>query len=288
MSRRGLAVAVVMAAVAIGGCVTGRNSFDRGLALYQEGKYPAAADAFTETITADPSLPAAYVNRGGARVRSGDVGGAIADYTQALRLDPGDPETYFDRGNAYLLVQDYGAAIADYSAAIQASPTFTRAIFNRGTAYLRGGNRMAALADWRTAIELETDPWTKAGMERSAALDSPATLPLATAKTPPAGPGAGPQPPVFLAAPPGRTGVTVMPGTPATGVPGPVLGGVGVPAMPAQDLDARALANRAVSREIDGDRPGAIDDLRAAIVKESDPARRAHLQNLLRLLQTPQ
>jgi hypothetical protein len=64
--------------------------------------------------------------------------------------------------------------------------------------------------------------------------------------------------------------------------------GAGVPAMPGQDLDARALATRAVSREIDGDRTGAIDDLSAAIVKENDPARRANLQNLLRFLQTPQ
>jgi hypothetical protein len=58
--------------------------------------------------------------------------------------------------------------------------------------------------------------------------------------------------------------------------------------MPSEALDARTLANRALSREIDGDRPGAIADLRAAIVKESDPERRAGMQHLLRLLQTPQ
>jgi len=54
-----------------------------------------------------------------------------------------------------------------------------------------------------------------------------------------------------------------------------------------QELDARSLANRALSRELDGDRPGAIADLSAAIAKESDPARRASMENLLQLLQSP-
>jgi hypothetical protein len=60
-----------------------------------------------------------------------------------------------------------------------------------------------------------------------------------------------------------------------------------MPPMPAQDLDARALAGRAMNRELDGDRLGAIADLREAIVKESDPARRVKLENLLQLLQSP-
>jgi len=60
-----------------------------------------------------------------------------------------------------------------------------------------------------------------------------------------------------------------------------------VPPMPASDLDARTLANRAISRELDGDRPGAIADLHAAIAKESDPTRRASMEHLLRLLQSP-
>jgi tetratricopeptide (TPR) repeat protein len=210
------------------------------------------------------------VNRGVVRIRGGDVGGAIFDYTQALRIDPGDPETYFNRGNAYVLVQDYTNAVQDYTYAIQLSPMFTRAIFNRGTAYRRAGNRAAAAADWRTAIDLESDPWTKAGMERSVSVESTAGMPLATATTPPAGSSGSPQPPSFVAAPP-----------PANVVPAPA----DTPP-PAQDLDARALVSRAVSRELDGDRFGAIVDLRAAIAKESDPTRRAKLQNLLQLLQT--
>jgi hypothetical protein len=61
-----------------------------------------------------------------------------------------------------------------------------------------------------------------------------------------------------------------------------------LPPVPAQEMDARALANRAISRELDGDRPGAVADLRAAIVKEDVPARRASMEHLLQLLQSPQ
>jgi hypothetical protein len=56
---------------------------------------------------------------------------------------------------------------------------------------------------------------------------------------------------------------------------------------PSMQIDARAMATRAIGRELDGDRFGAIQDLRAAIVLEPDPARRASLEGLLRLLEQP-
>lgn len=92
---------------------------------------------------------------------------------------------------------------------------------------------------------------------------------------------AGPtSPPVFAQLGPAPTAPSVdVPAVPATTAPpGPV--------MPGQDLDARALANRAINRELNGDRPGAIADLSAAIAKESDPAHRASMEHLLQLLQS--
>ena len=80
------------------------------------------------------------------------------------------------------------------------------------------------------------------------------------------------------------TSPTLPPGESAP--PGPVAAPPS-PSEPVQELDARSLANRALSRELDGDRPGAIADLSAAIAKESDPARRASMENLLQLLQSP-
>ncbi len=55
-------------------------------------------------------------------------------------------------------------------------------------------------------------------------------------------------------------------------------------APPAEAVDARALASRALTRELQGDHAGAIEDLKAALEKETDPERRQGIQNLLRLL----
>ena len=79
------------------------------------------------------------------------------------------------------------------------------------------------------------------------------------------------------APPPSGEGVTAVPATIAPTSP----------TTPVPDLDPRSLANRAITRELSGDRPGAIADLSAAIAKESDPARRASMENLLQLLQSP-
>jgi hypothetical protein len=41
-----------------------------------------------------------------------------------------------------------------------------------------------------------------------------------------------------------------------------------------------------MSREVEGDRPGAVADLRAALMAEQDPARRARIDRLLRVLES--
>jgi hypothetical protein len=50
-------------------------------------------------------------------------------------------------------------------------------------------------------------------------------------------------------------------------------------------IDARALAIRAISREVDGDHDGALRDLRAALAAEPDPERHRSLDQLLRKLE---
>ncbi len=52
-------------------------------------------------------------------------------------------------------------------------------------------------------------------------------------------------------------------------------------------LDSDALGSRALTRELQGDHAGALEDLRAAIAKETDPERLLGLRNLLLLLENP-
>jgi hypothetical protein len=58
-------------------------------------------------------------------------------------------------------------------------------------------------------------------------------------------------------------------------------------AMSPSQLEARVLASRAIARHLDGDRAGAIADLRAAALLERDVERRRSIEQLIELLERP-
>lgn len=289
--KRMLSATFALAAVGVMlvGCSTtsSSSSLDRGNMFYRNNEYVSAADAFSEAIAKNPRSAAAWNNRAAARLRMGEVNGAIADYNKAIELAPNDAEIYYNRGNGLVAAGQYQDAIADYTRAISLSPNYAKAMYNRGTAYAMLGQRDAAQADWARAIALEPDPWAKAAMRRSAGLDptpvvaaGPATgatqSAVASAPRPGVGPATAP-PPVAMAAPPTSPPVVMV--APPTAQP--------QPAASVQALDARALASRAITRELDGDHTGAMQDLKTAMQIEPDASRRASLANLIRLLDTP-
>jgi tetratricopeptide (TPR) repeat protein len=262
MNRRLAAIALIALVPILGACAgTRASSIDQGLALYRDGRYEAAMLAFDNAVRLEPSV-AAYNNRAGAHVHLGNLVQALGDYTQAISMSPRDPELFVNRSNVYLALGNHDFAIQDLNTAIQLAPNYSKAYFNRGTARLRAGDTTGADADWRYAIAIEPDPYAKAAMVRSAGL------------------GAGPV----------RTAVARLPATYDASAP---IASTAPPpaALPAfrdtsDALDARALALRGVSREIDGDHAGALADLRAAHAKERDPARQAHIADLLKALET--
>jgi tetratricopeptide (TPR) repeat protein len=273
MMRKPLTIAALGCVLALaGGCASTPTALDRGNAYYRDGLYFFAADEFSESIRQDPGLPAAYVNRGITRVRLGRLTEAIEDYNHAIALDPRNPEIYFDRGNALVAAGLPGPAIEDFSRAVELSPVYAKAWFNRGSARALAGQLGGARSDWQRAIELESDPWARAAMRRSARLEPNATV--AWVGTPTTEGTVAPAPA------PGMTvdGVALPP--PATLAATPAAS----PASPAS-IDARGLAIRAMGRELDGDHDGALMDLRAALAAERDPARRATLESLLRKLE---
>jgi tetratricopeptide (TPR) repeat protein len=283
MMRKTLTTVALGAVVALtAGCVTASGPFDRGLTHYNNGQYFFAADSFSEAVRQDPTSANAYVNRGIARVRLGEINAAIDDYNQAIQLKPADPAIYFNRGNALVAGGQYGAAVEDFSRAVELSPVFAKAWFNRGTARSMAGQGDAARRDWLHAIEIETDPWARAAMRRSAGLEVGPALAVA-------GPPAGQPTTVGTVAPAPAPGMA----TDAVPLPPPATLSATPPTAPAasppsaQSIDARTLATRAISRELDGDHAGAVQDLRAALSLEQDPARRASLESLLRLLDAP-
>jgi tetratricopeptide (TPR) repeat protein len=234
--------------VATAACSTTVTPLQRGIALSQRGHDPAALAAFDEAIRHSPESAPAYANRGVVRARLGDVDGAIADYDRALELGAPAGEVLFNRCQALISKHDYQGAIADCTAVLAENPSHAGASFTRGNARWLAGDADQARADWVRAIEIEPDPRQKAWM--LTAIDS---LPPLTA---------APRP---------------ISSSEASAASEPVL----------RPLDSRALAARGLERELKGDRLGAIADLRAALVGETDPEQQQGLRNLLRLLGTP-
>jgi tetratricopeptide (TPR) repeat protein len=259
MNRRFVPTGVLaLTGLAFSACVATAPRSDQGRIFYESGDYLAATDAFSEAIKLNPRSASAWNNRAVARVHMGDLAGAVRDYNRAIELAPGDAEIYFNRGNALVAAGQYPAAIADFDRAVQLAPSYARAVWNRGTAYALAQRPDAAQQDWRAAIQLEGDPYVKAAMRRSASLDTAAT----------------------------QDG---KPTTAATIAPPVAFPNVAAsqPAASPMAIDARALTSRAISRELDGDRAGALADLNAAVALEPDTARREAIQRLIRLLDTP-
>lgn len=274
--------AFALTSLALAACVTGAPQGEQGRVFYESGNYLSAADAFSEDIRRHPRSAAAWNNRAVARVRLGDLNGAVRDYNRAIELAPTDGELYFNRGNALVAAGQYREAILDYDRAIQLVPSYARAIFNRGTAYALAGQPDAARRDWRAAIQLEGDPYVKSAMLRNAGLDT-----RTAAVTPVAVPAGQPTTAATIAPPPppGTQPGVPQPSTPATAAFPNVP--ASQPAASPMAIDARALTTRAISRELDGDRAGALADLNAAVALEPDTARREAIVRLIRFLDTP-
>jgi hypothetical protein len=275
MMRKTLTMVTLGGAVALAvGCATTQSPLERGIAHYREGDYSFAAADFTEALRRNPRSVDARVNRGVARLRLGRITEAIDDFNQALALDHDDPEIYYNRGNALVAAGLHDLAVEDFTRAVTLAPAFARAWFNRGSARALAGQGEAARRDWMHAMDVERDPWARAAMRRSAGVEggsAPAAGMPTTAATvaPPPAPGTAPAavplpaPSTLAAAPPAAAA------SPST----------------RQVVDARALATRGLSRELDGDRAGALRDLRASLAMEPDPARRASLERILQLLE---
>jgi len=274
------------------------TAFDRGLANLRAGRYAEAKAAFDEALQASA---AALANRGVARARLGDLDGAIDDYTRALDLAPGDGDILFDRGNAWAAKGEYQRAMADFRRAAETDPRRAQALFRNAAIELQREPNVTAAPRPREAVAAAPPaaaPSPPPAPERTApALAGTPPAPEAGPATPEPAPTSAPPPaPASEAAP--ENGVpSAPPATTAPSAPPPAPPAAAEPSAPstpavamappaAPELDARALGSRALTRELQGDHAGALEDLRAAIVRETDPERLTGLRNLLLLLES--
>lgn len=81
-------------------------SFDAANKLYEQGKYPAAIEAYQKMIQSGEASAAVYFNLGNSFFKAGRAGEAVASYRLAEQLAPRDPDI---RGNLRFVREAAGA-----------------------------------------------------------------------------------------------------------------------------------------------------------------------------------
>jgi tetratricopeptide (TPR) repeat protein len=126
----------------------------QGLALYQQGQYAQAVEAYTRSLEARPSRAKGYVNRGNVYAKQGDPARALADYQKALRLDPRLKEAYLNRGLVHQAAGRVPEALADLTRAIRLDGQYLKAYVSRAELYARSQQKEKALADLNRVLAL--------------------------------------------------------------------------------------------------------------------------------------
>jgi lipoprotein NlpI len=108
-----------------------------------------------ESIRANHSDAAAYLNRGNVYLSKSDFDHAFADFNEALRLDPKNAWAYAERGNLYKNKGDFDRALADLNESIRLDPNYALAYFSRGDLYRNRGDLARAMADMNDSLRLD-------------------------------------------------------------------------------------------------------------------------------------
>jgi tetratricopeptide (TPR) repeat protein len=136
-------------------CSIAAGKADAPLSQRQFNNGMAACNA---ALTGDLSLKAqagTLVNRGLLQANTGDTNAAIADFTAGIARDPSLAAAYLNRGNALMRAQRYSEARADFDQAIGLNVADAHvAYFNRGGAQEELGNKVAAYRDYLKAQQL--------------------------------------------------------------------------------------------------------------------------------------
>lgn len=131
------------------------KAYDRGMELFQEGKWDEAVQAFTQALAGEFNVANAYFYRGTAYHNQGNMDAAIADYSEVMRLSPENATAVGNRGESYRLLGKLDLALADLNAAHQLDPQDIRILANRGVARYSLGDVEGAIADFSAAIAID-------------------------------------------------------------------------------------------------------------------------------------
>ena len=113
----------------------------------------AEADA-SRALGLDDAQPRAWRVRGIARYKLGSLVEAAADLKQSLDYKPDDPSAHYWRGLALRDAGDNHAAIVEFDAAIALNERYAEAYVARGKAFSNLGDLSTARSDWAIAAQM--------------------------------------------------------------------------------------------------------------------------------------
>jgi tetratricopeptide (TPR) repeat protein len=109
---------------------------------------PAAIDAFTRAVDANPNDPAAHKYLAGALLQQDRVNEAFVEFVAALLIDPQDGDAHAGIGRIHLDAGRYADAVEALTRAVQLTPTHTEARYALATALMRAGRTQEAAQEF--------------------------------------------------------------------------------------------------------------------------------------------
>jgi tetratricopeptide (TPR) repeat protein len=151
-------IALAVLCVPAFGQTTASEWLDKGLALYDQGKYDEAIQAYDKAIEIDPQNADAWDNKGTTLHKLGKYDEAIQAYDKAIELDYlEDTYAWYNKGLALAKQSKYDEAIQAFDKAIEINPKDADAWNNKGLALGKLGLTAESKAAIDRAKELETE-----------------------------------------------------------------------------------------------------------------------------------
>ncbi|MBI5420973.1 MAG: tetratricopeptide repeat protein [Parcubacteria group bacterium] len=136
-----------------------------GNALFDEGYYDRAREAYEESIAHDPVFSYPYYGLGNALAALGRDEEAIEAYRKAISIDSGDSDFYHELGNTFLKIDRNEEAIEVYRKAIALAPQESDSYGGLGDALANLHRNEEAIKAYRKYITLVDRDYDADSME---------------------------------------------------------------------------------------------------------------------------
>jgi tetratricopeptide (TPR) repeat protein/CHAT domain-containing protein len=133
--------------------------YNRGIVLGQLGRIEEAIASYYQACAIRPDFHEAWIDKGVAQMQLGRAEDAIQSWDKALEIQPEFYLTWYNRGVALDSLKRRSQAVTSYDEALQIEPNFHLAWYNRGVALFYLGQYEEAIASYDHALDIQQDYW---------------------------------------------------------------------------------------------------------------------------------